>query len=89
MYSAYVQSMALLYNYLFNDSRYAQPAALTFRFWSYFWGGKEKRFEYDQNSLQRSHLLANGPVGLSRRRLRAELRVSDMQSTRNSRLPHA
>jgi len=29
MYSAYVQSMALLYNYLFNDSRYAQPAALT------------------------------------------------------------
>lgn len=51
MYSAYVQSMALLYNYLFNDSRYAQPAALTFRFWSYFWGGEEKRFEYDQNSL--------------------------------------
>lgn len=51
MYSAYVQSMALLYNYLFNDARYAQRTALTFRFWSYFWGGKEQRFEYDQNSL--------------------------------------
>jgi len=51
MYSAYVQSMALLYNYLFNDDRYAQPGALTFRFWSYFWGGEEKRFAYDQNSL--------------------------------------
>ncbi|OKO89160.1 hypothetical protein AC629_07385 [Bradyrhizobium sp. NAS80.1] len=51
MYSAYVQSMALLYGYLFNDARYAQPAALTFRFWSYFWGGEAKCFEYDQNSL--------------------------------------
>jgi len=28
MYSAYVQSMALLYNYLFNDNRYAQPGAV-------------------------------------------------------------
>src|SRR5262249_48736862 len=45
------QSMALLYSYLFDDNRYAQPGALTFRFWSYFWGGEEKRFAYDQNSL--------------------------------------
>jgi hypothetical protein len=51
MYGAYVQSMALLYNYLFNDDRYAKPGALTFQFWSYFWGGQPKRFEYDQNSL--------------------------------------
>ena len=51
MYSAYVQSMALMYNYLFGDDRYARPGALTFRYWSYFWGGGEKRFEYDQNSL--------------------------------------
>jgi hypothetical protein len=51
MYSAYVQSMALMYNYLFNDNRYAQPGALTFRYWSYFWGGEEKRFVYDQKSL--------------------------------------
>jgi hypothetical protein len=51
MYSAYVQSMALLYDYLFDDHRYAEPGALTFRYWSYFWGGHEKRFEYDQKSL--------------------------------------
>jgi linalool dehydratase/isomerase-like protein len=51
MYSAYVQSMALMYNYLFNDDRYAQPGALTFKYWSFFWGGAEKRFVYDQKSL--------------------------------------
>lgn len=51
MYSAYVQSMALMYNYLFKDDRYAQPGALTFKHWSFFWGGGEKRFEYDQKSL--------------------------------------
>ena len=51
MYSAYVQSMALMYHYLFGDDRYAKPGALSFRFWSYFWGGEEKRFAYDENSL--------------------------------------
>ena len=51
MYSAYVQSMALMYNFLFGDDRYAQPGALTFEHWSYFWGGEPKRFAYDQNSL--------------------------------------
>ncbi|MBR1219161.1 hypothetical protein JQ557_14245 [Bradyrhizobium sp. U87765 SZCCT0131] len=51
MYSAYVQSMALLYHYLFGDDRYAQSGALTFRFWSYFWGGEAKSFAYDENSL--------------------------------------
>jgi hypothetical protein len=51
MYSACVQSMALMYNYLFNDNRYAQPGALTFSFYTPFWGGPEKRFEYDQNTL--------------------------------------
>ena len=51
MYSAYVQSMTLLYNYLFNDDRFTAPGALTFKYWSYFWGGAERRFEYDQNSL--------------------------------------
>jgi hypothetical protein len=51
MYSAYVQSMALLYHYLFDDDRYAAPGALTFKYWSFFWGGPERRYEYDQNSL--------------------------------------
>ncbi len=55
MYSAYVQSMALMYDYLFDDHRYAAPGALTFKYWSYFWGGEERRFEYDQESLN-SHV---------------------------------
>src|SRR5262249_16337520 len=50
MYSAYVQSMALMYDVLFNDHRYAEPGALTFRYWSFFWGGDEKHFVYDQYS---------------------------------------
>ncbi len=51
MYSAYVQSMALMYNYLFRDDRYAQPGALSFKYWSFFWGGAPKSFTYDQKSL--------------------------------------
>jgi hypothetical protein len=51
MYSAYVQSMSLLHNYLFRDDRYAHEGALTFKFWSYFWGGEPKVFAYDQNSI--------------------------------------
>lgn len=51
MYSAYVQSMSLMYNYMFADDRYAQPGALTFEYFSFFWGGAPKRFEYDQASL--------------------------------------
>jgi hypothetical protein len=51
MYSAYVQSMALIYTYLFNDRRYEAEGELSFRYWSFFWGGEEKRFAYDQKSL--------------------------------------
>jgi len=51
MYSAYVQSLALLYNYVFADDRYAKPGSIIFKHWSYFWGGEPKVFEYDQNSL--------------------------------------
>ena len=51
MYSAYVQSIALMYHYLFRDAKYAQPAALTFELTSMFWGGDGKRFEYDERSL--------------------------------------
>ena len=29
----------------------AEPGALTFSFFTPFWGGAEKRFEYDQNTL--------------------------------------
>ena len=51
MYSAYVQSLSLLYNYLFQDDRYAYPGAITFNYFSSFWGGEAKIFRYDQNSL--------------------------------------
>jgi hypothetical protein len=51
MYSAYVQSCALLYQYAFRDDRYARPGAITFRHWSYFWGGEAKAFAYDADSL--------------------------------------
>lgn len=51
MYSAYVQSCALLYHYLFRDDRYARPGSIAFRHWSYFWGGEPKEFLYDEDSL--------------------------------------
>lgn len=51
MYSAYVQSLASMYHYMFNDDRYTKPEALTFEHWSFFWGGPPKRFAYDEHSL--------------------------------------
>lgn len=68
MYSAYVQSMALLHAYLFRDDRYAEPGALTFEHWSYFWGGEPRRFEYDQNTLNDHvywQLVRNGYLGVA------------------------
>lgn len=68
MYSAYVQSSALLHDQLFDDARYASPGSLTFRHWSFFWGGEEKRFEYDRTSLN-DHLywqmVENGYLGVA------------------------
>jgi len=68
MYSAYVQSMASLHDYLFASDRYAQPEALTFQHWSFFWGGAEKRFAYDRDSLN-EHLywlmVENGYIGVA------------------------
>jgi hypothetical protein len=68
MYSAYVQSMALLFNYLFDDDRYARPGALSFNFYTPFWGGPPKRFEYDQNTLN-EHIywlmVENGYLGVA------------------------
>ena len=68
MYSAYIQSMALLYNYLFDDDRYSKPGALTFKYWSFFWGGKERRFVYDQNSLNETvywQMVESGYLGVA------------------------
>jgi len=51
MFSAYVQSMALLNQYLFRDDRYAQPGALSFKLQPLFWGNGGETFSYDQKSL--------------------------------------
>ncbi|CDO86170.1 hypothetical protein AWC29_29435 [Mycobacterium triplex] len=68
MYSAYVQSMAAMYNVLFDDDRYTKPGALSFRYWSFFWGGEPKSFEYDQNSLTELlywKMVENGYLGIA------------------------
>jgi hypothetical protein len=53
MYSGYVQLMTLMYHYLFDDPKYAQPGAIAFRMRPMFWGGAGEgyRFEYDEKSL--------------------------------------
>ncbi len=51
MFSAYVQSMTLMYDVLFRDPKYAEPGAITFEHVSHFWGDGAKVFAYDQNSL--------------------------------------
>lgn len=68
MYSAYVQSMALLHDYLFDSDRYASEGSLTFQYWSFFWGGKEKRFSYDRESLNETvywQMVRNGYLGVA------------------------
>lgn len=51
MYSAYVQSMALMYHYLFRDDRFAREGALTFAVEAMFWGDGSLRFPYDERTL--------------------------------------
>ena len=69
MYSAYVQTMTLLYNMLFNDDKYAQPGAITFRFEPLFWNfDKPEVFAYDQNSLNDRvywNMVENGYLGVA------------------------
>lgn len=68
MYSAYVQSMALLHDHLFGSDRYAAEGSLTFRHWSFFWGGEEKRFAYDRESLNEHiywQMVRNGYLGVA------------------------
>lgn len=68
MYSAYVQSMALLHDYLFDSDHFAAAGSLTLRHWSYFWGGAEKRFAYDRDSLNEHiywQMVENGYLGVA------------------------
>ena len=51
MYSAYVQSMALMFHYLFRDGKYSDEGALTFSIDPLFWDLGGKHFRYDERSL--------------------------------------
>jgi hypothetical protein len=51
MYSGYLHAMTLTYHYLFDDPKYAEPGAISFRMRPMFWGGEGYRFDYDEKSL--------------------------------------
>lgn len=51
MYSAYVQSMALMYHYLFRDEKYARPGSLTINLQTVFWHEEGFTFPYDEKSI--------------------------------------
>ncbi len=52
MFSAYVQSMSVMYNFLFDDDKYTKPGALTFKFNPILFRLDTRQdFVYDQNSL--------------------------------------
>jgi len=68
MYSAYVQSGAVLHDYLFASDHYAQPGSLTFHHWTPLWGGDPKHFEYDRDSLTERiywQMVKNGFLGVA------------------------
>ncbi|HJQ15877.1 MAG TPA: hypothetical protein VJ859_02660 [Allosphingosinicella sp.] len=69
MYSAYLQSMSLMYNVLFADDRYAQPGALTLKFNPLFYHPIEGyNFEYDQNSINERvywNMVESGYLGVA------------------------
>ena len=51
MYSAYLQSMALMYHYVFRDDKYSQPNSLRLRLKTLYWHDGGYTFEYDEKSL--------------------------------------
>jgi Linalool dehydratase/isomerase len=51
MYSAYIQSMSLMFHYLFDDAKYAAEGALTMRMQPLFWGADGQHFPYDERKL--------------------------------------
>ncbi|WP_131805020.1 hypothetical protein [Mycobacteroides abscessus] len=55
MYSAYVQSMALMYHYLFRDGKYAEEGALTFTARDLGSSFYPRSFSYDEKTLN-NHL---------------------------------
>lgn len=68
MYSAYLQSTALLFHHLFDDGRYATAGALTLNLRPLFWGSAPKEFVYDERSLSDHiywQMVQNGYLGVA------------------------
>lgn len=68
MYSAYLQTLVLLYNSLFNDNRYTAPGSLRLQYDPHLWGPPGGfDFQYDQNSLNDRvywNMVENGYLGV-------------------------
>jgi hypothetical protein len=77
MYSAYVQSMTLMFHYLFGDANYAAEGALTMRLQPLFWGAVGQHFPYDECKLN-EHLywtmVQKGYLGFRNRRTASRAR---------------
>ncbi|WP_156397313.1 MULTISPECIES: linalool dehydratase/isomerase domain-containing protein [unclassified Sphingomonas] len=68
MYSAYLQSAALLYHHIFDDARYSEPGALTLTLRPLFWGDGPKIFINDERSLSEHiywQMVENGYLGVA------------------------
>ena len=67
MFSAYLTLLPLLYNYLFDDDRYAKPGALTMAI-NPLTFGERMVFEYDQHTLSDTiywQMVQNGYLGVA------------------------
>jgi hypothetical protein len=69
MYSAYLQTMTLLYTMLFGDKKYEKPGSLTFEFKPLLWGrDRHQSLAYDQRSLNDKiywNMVAGGYLGVA------------------------
>ena len=68
MYSAYLQSMALMYDFLFGDHRFGEEGALTLAIEPHMWRAKDGPFVWDQNSLNDAiywQMVRNGYIGVA------------------------
>ncbi len=68
MYSGYVQSIIMMYEYLFDDHHYAEPESIVFHSHSPFFHGSEHRFAYDRESLNENlywQMVENGYLGIA------------------------
>jgi hypothetical protein len=68
MYSGHLHAMAGMYAVLFDDDRYAQPAALTLRHQPIFYGMGPQQFEYDFRKVNDTiywQMVENGWLGVA------------------------